>query len=117
MYKWIESAFELLVNYSIILLELIGSVIIVGGAIRAVINLLRGQKENIRLHLGEAIALALEFQLGSEVLRTVVVRDMSELIVAGAIVLLRAAMTFLIHWEIKNEKAEKHEKQSGGKDN
>lgn len=115
MYAWVSNVFEILVKYGIILLEFIGSVIIVGGAIRAVVNLLRGNRENLRLHLGEAIALALEFKLGSEVLRTVVVRDMSELLVAGAIVVLRAAMTFLIHWEIKNEKAESHEKQSGGK--
>ena len=70
MFEWIEGAFDLIINYSIILLE---------------------------------------FKLGSEVLRTVVVRSTSELLIAGAIVLLRAAMTFLIHWEIKNEKAEHQE--------
>ena len=69
----------------------------------------RGKKDGIRLDLAQGIALALEFKLGSEVLRTVVVRSTSELLIAGAIVLLRAAMTYLIHWEIKNEKAEHQE--------
>lgn len=109
MFEWIESAFELIVKYSIVLLEFIGSAIIVVTAVKALINLLRGRKEGIRLDLAQGIALALEFKLGSEVLRTVIVRNFNELLIAGAIVLLRAAMTFLIHWEIKNEKAEQKE--------
>ena len=56
-----------------------------------------------RLELAEGIALALEFKLGGEVLRTVVVRDWEELGILGAIILLRGLLTFLIHWEIKNE--------------
>ena len=47
--------------------------------------------------------MALSFKLGGEILRTVVVRDMSEIMQVGAIIILRAALTFLIHWEIKNE--------------
>ena len=42
--------------------------------------------------------------MGGEVLRTVVVREWSELGILGAIIVLRAMLTFLIHWEIKNEK-------------
>jgi len=109
MYEWIDSAFELLVKYSIILLEFIGSAIIVYTAIVALIRLFRSKKDGIRLYLAQGIALALEFKLGSEVLRTVIVREFGELLIAGAIVLLRATMTFLIHWEIKNEKAEQQE--------
>ena len=59
----------------------------------------------MRLGLAEGIALALEFKLGGEVLRTAVVRTPSELIILGAIILLRGALTFLIHWEIKNEES------------
>ena len=35
-----------------------------------------------------------------------VVRDLSEIAIVGAIIVLRAALTFLLHWEIKNEEAE-----------
>ena len=44
--------------------------------------------------------------LGSEILRTVIVRDLTEIITVAAIIVLRAALTFLIHWEIKEEKAD-----------
>ena len=59
-----------------------------------------------RLKLAKGMAMGLEFKLGSEILRTVVVRELSEIAIVGAIILLRAALTFLIHWEIKNEEAQ-----------
>jgi len=88
-----------------IIMELFGVIILVFTAIKSFIEWLK-KDENIRLHLAQGIALALEFKLGGEVLRTVVVREWSELGILGAIILLRGVLTFLIHWEIKNEKNE-----------
>ena len=53
--------------------------------------------------MAKGIALSLEFKMGSEVLRTVIVRDWAELGILGAVILLRGLLTFLIHWEIKQE--------------
>ena len=61
---------------------------------------------HIRLKLAQGIALALEFKLGGEVLRTVLARDWNELAILGAVIALRGALTVLLHWEIKNEKRE-----------
>jgi uncharacterized membrane protein len=58
----------------------------------------------MRLELAEGIALALEFKMGGELLRTVIVRDWTELLILGAVIALRAALTFLIQWEIRLEK-------------
>ena len=44
--------------------------------------------------------------LSSEVLRTIVARDLNALLITGGLVALRAAMTVLIHWKNKREKAE-----------
>ncbi len=55
--------------------------------------------------LAKGIALLLEFKLGGEVLRTVIVFEWSELAILGAIIVLRGTLTFLIHWEIKTEEA------------
>lgn len=87
------------------IMELFGVMILVFTAVKSFIGWLK-KDENIRLHLAQGIALALEFKLGGEVLRTVVVREWSELGILGAIILLRGVLTFLIHWEIKNEKNE-----------
>ena len=94
-----------IVELCTIIMELFGVVILVYTAIKSFIGWLK-KDENIRLHLAQGIALALEFKLGGEVLRTVVVREWSELGILGAIILLRGVLTFLIHWEIKNEKNE-----------
>ena len=53
------------------------------------------------------MAMGLEFKLGSEILRTVAVREFKEILIVASIIALRALLTFLIHWEIKNEENEK----------
>ena len=93
-----------LIEYSIILLELIGVLVLLAGALRATVNYIKGDPHT-RVKLCRALAMALEFKLGGEILRTVVVSDLKEIALVGAIILLRAALTFLIHWEIKNEEA------------
>ena len=103
VYQGAESILRYVVEFSTLLLELFGICILVFTAIKSFIYWLK-RDESIRLGLAQGIALALEFKLGGEVLRTVVVRDWAELGILGAIITLRAVLTFLIHWEIKNEK-------------
>ena len=101
-YEILESGFEWLISYSILLIEFIGVAVLMFSVIRAVVGLIL-KKDHVRLDLAEGIALALEFKMGGELLRTVIVRDWNELLILGAIILLRAALTFLIHWEIGME--------------
>lgn len=102
-YDNIEQIFNIIVQYCILILEGVGVVIIVGTALKCIIGTLKKKKENLRLVLAEGIAFALEFKLGSEVLRTLLARDLNELAITGVVIVLRALLTFLIHWEIKNE--------------
>ena len=67
-------------------------------------------KTNIVISLGKALALALEFKMGAEIVKTVIVRDLKELGILAVVVVIRAALALLIHWEMKNErKAEAEE--------
>ena len=102
MHAVISNIFEEIVNYAILLAEFAGVAVLVFTLIKSFIGWIR-KKDDIRLDLAQGIALALEFKLGGEVLRTVIVREWKELIIIGAIIVLRGALTFLIHWEIKNE--------------
>ena len=63
---------------------------------------LAGAEEGLRLSLARGLAFGLEFKLGGEILRTVAIRSLNEVFVLGAIVLLRGAMSLLIHWEIRH---------------
>ncbi len=102
-YELIEKYFDLAIRYIVLLIELVGTVVLVYAIVSAVIGLFKRQ-QHVRLKLAEGIALALEFKIGGELLRTVIVREWSELLILGAIILLRAALTFLIQWEIKIER-------------
>ncbi len=92
-----------IVEICTILLEFFGIAVLVFTAIKCFIQWAKKDHHRLRLNLAEGIALSLEFKMGSEVLRTVVVRDWEELGILGAVILLRGLLTFLIHWEIKNE--------------
>lgn len=100
----IEDIFHLVVQYGVLLLECAGVTVLLVTAVKAILGCLR-HNPHVRLNLAQGIALALEFKLGGEVLRTTIVREQSELLTLGAVILLRGALTFLIHWEIKNEEA------------
>ena len=91
----------------IVIAEVIGITILILTAVKCFIKYFRND-EHVRLELAQGIALALEFKLGGEVLRTVIVREWTELLILGAIIALRGALTLLIHWEISVE--EKREK-------
>ena len=98
----LETVLTYIVQFSVTVLEFFGVFILVYTAVRCFISWTR-KDHFVRLDLAQGIALALEFKLGGEVLRTVITRDRDELYILGAIILLRGVLTFLIHWEIKNE--------------
>lgn len=98
----LEEILTYVVQFSVTVLEFFGVFILVYTAVRCFISWTR-KDHFVRLDLAQGIALALEFKLGGEVLRTVITRDRDELFILGAIILLRGVLTFLIHWEIKNE--------------
>lgn len=104
MLDFLHQVLTTLVQYGMLIMELIGVCIVLVTGVRSVIGMFM-KDEHIRLKLAQGLAYALEFKVGGEVLRTVVVHEWSELMILGAIILLRAALTFLIHWEIKNEEA------------
>ncbi len=97
-----------LINLAILLFEYIGVLIIAFSGIQGIVNYLRGNPET-RLILAKGLAMGLEFKLGGEILRTVIVNSLGEIAIVAGIIILRATLTVLIHWEIKNEQHEKME--------
>ena len=93
---------ENIVDGAILLFEFIGVGIIIFSGIRGFFLYIR-RSPDTKLTLAKGLAMGLEFKLGSEILRTVVVRDWKEIGIVAGIIAMRAALTFLIHWEIKEE--------------
>ncbi len=98
----IESFLTYTVEFCTILLELFGVIILVITALKCFFEWIHHDTK-VRLDLAKGISISLEFKMGSEVLRTVIVREWEELGILGAVIILRGLLTFLIHWEIKHE--------------
>lgn len=99
---FLEECLNHLVAVAILIFEYIGVSIIIVSGIRGFYNYIRHSPET-KLNLAKGLAMGLEFKMGSEILRTVVVREWAEIGTVAGIIILRAALTFLIHWEIKQE--------------
>ena len=108
------SAVEALLSGTILLfihlLEAFGAAIIIFAGTKVFIHFLRTSKDGreIRLIFARYLVFGLEFKLAGEILRTVIVRTMNEIIILGAIILLRAVLNLIIHWEIRQEKQDRN---------
>ena len=95
------------------LLELFGIIIILFGSIYAFIRLIARlwHKKNfgIAVDLARALALALEFKMGAEIIKTVIIHNLEELAIVGAVIAIRALLAVFIHWEISAETKNKED--------
>ena len=106
--KVLEEMLRHVVDMAIVGFEFVGVFVIILAGLKGIRDYVK-KSPQIRLNLAIGMELGLEFKLGSEILRTVIVRDLAEIATVAAIIILRAALTFLIHWEIKEEKADEEE--------
>ena len=87
-------------------LELVGDLIIIIGSARALWRLIsclrKKQPFHVVVDLGKALSLALEFKMGAEIIKTVIVHNLEELAFLGVVIVLRALLSFLIHFEMKH---------------
>ena len=58
------------------------------------------------------ISLALEFKMGAEIIKTVIIHNLEELAILGVVIVIRALIALLIHWEIHIKEKEKRLKEA-----
>ena len=104
--SYIEGIVNDIVPEIIGLIELIGIFVITVGSLRAFVlyvrSLLYKNHFPVKLALGNSLALGLEFKMGAEILKTVIIRSTDDML--GCIIVLRALLSVLIHFEVKSEK-------------
>ena len=64
----------------------------------------RGPLTAARLTLGGWLALALEFQLGADVVQTTISREASDLIALGAVAVVRTFLNYFLSLELQEKK-------------
>ncbi len=112
--NYLHELIVIAVPYMISFLEIIGIIVVFGSGIRGFWqyfqNTFMKKKHDLQSNLAEGLAMGLEFKMAAEILRTVLIQSMDELYMLGAIILLRALLSILIHFEIKHPKKDKKEK-------
>ena len=105
MLQNIHEIVETLAILGIDLLEILSIVIVVASSLLAFYNLLKkGLK--VKIYLLNGLSIGLTFKLGSEILRTITVHNMNEILQIAALIAIKCAMTFLISWELNDHKNE-----------
>lgn len=115
-YKKMNSAEEIIniaVQWLKLAIETIGALVIAVGVCVAVYNILRGflagQSFNFnqaRLSLARYLALALEFQLGADILSTAIAPSWDQIGKLGAIAVIRTALNYFLMREMEEEKGQ-----------
>ena len=107
----LEHLIETVLPYIIAILEIMGILVVAWTGVRAfweyIHNTLMKKNNPLQNHFANGLATALEFKMAAEILKTVLVREMSELLVLGAVIGLRALLSLLIHFEMKHSEKEK----------
>ena len=111
MLETAEHILDLIIHYGVLILELIGAVLILYRSGRAVISLFQCRAGFCHKSLTNGITTGLSFLLASEVLKTIVDRDWTSIGMTGAILLMRAAISILVHWESKAEASSEENEQ------
>ena len=104
----LEELIGLILPPIISICELMGIFVVSLSALRAFWHYVRGLithvPQDVKFELANGLATSLEFKMAAEILKTVLVRDLNELIILGAVVLLRALLSLLIHFEMKSHR-------------
>lgn len=107
-----EHFLHVLAELTVHTLEIIGISIVIFGSVKVLMRVFNRAKnketepQNAVIALGRSLALALEFKMGAEIVNTVIVRELKELLILGIVIVLRAILAVLIHWEITTEEKE-----------
>jgi uncharacterized membrane protein len=104
--EWLRTGVDALV----VAVEAAGAIVIFLGAVLAATRFIRvlprrdaDELVPVRLTLGRFLALGLEFQLASDVLRTAVAPSFEELGKLAAVAAIRTALNFFLAREIREE--------------
>ena len=105
-----ENLLEQLLRLLIPVCELMGAAVVAVSVAAAFVRWLRllltGRVGDVQFRLAAGLALSLEFKMAAEILKTVLIRELHELLTLGVLILLRAVLSLLIQWEMHHYEKE-----------
>ena len=112
----IHRVMETVLPYIIAVLEIMGVFIVTWSVLKEfweyIQNTFMKKDLDIQFNLAVGLATGLEFKMAAEILKTVIIQSLDELYILGAVILLRALMSFLIRFELKEPYSKGNEKNT-----
>ena len=109
----LEHIIEFVIEVVVPILELMGIFIVVEAAVVSFAKylywLFTGGKLHVKGHLAVGLLLGLEFMMTAEILKTIVIREVTELLILGGVVILRGILGLELKKEEKEEREEDRE--------
>lgn len=105
----LEHVLYLMVEVLVPIFELIGLAAVAVTMVKATVGWL--SKREISVELDEGLSLSLGFLMAAEILKTILIQDLAGAKLVFAIFGLRALMSLLLHYEMKQERAAEREKE------
>ena len=105
---------ETTLPYIIAVLEIIGILVVTGSSIVAfyhyVQNAFLKLELDVQTSLSKGLVVGLEFVMAAEILKTILIQSLEEIYILGGIIVLRVALSLLIHFESRDHKTKKEVK-------
>ena len=111
--NFLHVVIEVVLPYIISLLELIGVLVITWSGLVAASHYFQNsfmkKHLDIQTDLAKGLVVGLEFAMAGEILKTILIQTIEEVYVLGGIIVLRIALSLLIHFENHSHKPGKSE--------
>lgn len=106
----LEKVIEIVLEIVVPVLELAGIFIVAEAAVASFVRYIYALCTRSRIHvkgrLAAGLLLGLEFMMTAEILKTLVVRELNDILILGGVVILRAILAFELKQEEKEEESE-----------
>lgn len=111
----LENIIEFVIEVVVPILELMGIFIVAEAALvsfgRYLYCLVTRNRVHVKGRLAVGLLLGLEFMMTAEILKTLVVRELNDILILGGVVILRGVLAFELKQEEKEEKEEDREEK------
>lgn len=95
---------ETMVNFVAYAMEIVGIIIIIISGVKALYIFIKDgfkfNNINVSLTIAEGLSMSLGFLLAAEIVLSIMIKTIPNLIVLVGIAALRVGLTFVLHWEI-----------------
>jgi len=90
----------------VFLFDIAASLVIFVGGVRTLVRYVRQRQHNVVTFM-KHLNFALAFVLGGEVVKITVVQNLKEILSIACIIVIHGAISFLIRWEMKQERQDR----------